>query len=384
MIPRGPTVQTILHRSFLLSLACLAVAWPARACNVPVFRYALERWPADRYLVILCQRGPLAAEDQALADTLAKAADREDGPANFSYHLIDLDKEAPETTAPLFVGEPKPDLPWLVVRYPREAGIKGHVWAGRLNREVVQTLLDSPARRELGKRILAGDSAVWVLLESGKKDKDDAAAALLTKQLQALPKALKLPDRTTSPQDQIDESGPPLHLAFSLVRVSRTDPAEKLFVAMLLHLEEDLGKFDEPMVFAVFGRGRCLLPMVGKGITAENIHGDAAALVAACSCEVKRLNPGVDLLLTVNWEERLKGRPAGPALPDSAALVPVAVPKGLPPEPVAVAGPEAASEPLPATARLVLVNWLVSGLLALSLLAGGVLFFIGRAKATKE
>ena len=38
-------------------LLAFLLAVPARACNVPVFRYALERWPADRYEVTVFHRG---------------------------------------------------------------------------------------------------------------------------------------------------------------------------------------------------------------------------------------------------------------------------------------------------------------------------------------
>jgi hypothetical protein len=44
------------------------------------------------------------------------------------------------------------------------------------------------------------------------------------------------------------------------------------------------------------------LPLIGAGITPDNIHESAAFLVGACSCEVKDLNPGFDLLLTANWD----------------------------------------------------------------------------------
>ena len=51
-----------------LILLVLSAAALAPTCNIPVFRYALERWPADSYEVILFHRGPLTAAEQALAD----------------------------------------------------------------------------------------------------------------------------------------------------------------------------------------------------------------------------------------------------------------------------------------------------------------------------
>ncbi|MFN5906454.1 MAG: hypothetical protein ACK5A3_10410, partial [Planctomyces sp.] len=40
---------------FLLFVSLLSVSALAAACQVPVFRYALERWSADQYrYVVLC------------------------------------------------------------------------------------------------------------------------------------------------------------------------------------------------------------------------------------------------------------------------------------------------------------------------------------------
>jgi len=37
----------------------------AYACSTPVFRYAMERWPADYYEGVLIHKGPLADDDPA-------------------------------------------------------------------------------------------------------------------------------------------------------------------------------------------------------------------------------------------------------------------------------------------------------------------------------
>ena len=37
----------------------LLLTGASRACNVPVFRYALERWAADHFEVVIFHRGPL-------------------------------------------------------------------------------------------------------------------------------------------------------------------------------------------------------------------------------------------------------------------------------------------------------------------------------------
>ena len=63
---------------------------PARACSIPVFRYALERWPPDRYGVAVFHRGRLAQADQAVADRLKQRALDETAPCNMIVRLVDL------------------------------------------------------------------------------------------------------------------------------------------------------------------------------------------------------------------------------------------------------------------------------------------------------
>ena len=87
---------------------------------------------------------------------------------------------------------------------------------------------------------------------------------------------------------------------------------------MLLAVEPDLHKFEkEPMVFAVYGRGRAMPPYVGKGITQANLVDCIAFLAGACSCMVKDENPGVDLLMRWDWDataERMAAEDEGSGL----------------------------------------------------------------------
>ena len=53
---------------FLLVLCVYVLLWltnPANACSIPVFRYAMERWPADYYEGIVIHKGPLADDNPA-------------------------------------------------------------------------------------------------------------------------------------------------------------------------------------------------------------------------------------------------------------------------------------------------------------------------------
>lgn len=317
----------------LLLVAGAAGGSAAWACNVPVFRYALERWHPDPYRATLFHRGPLTADQQSL---LARLADEPDGPpVNVTLRLVDVDELSDDADRELLAEQATDELPWLAVQYPRSLRNEQTVWGGALDEANVSRLVASPQRSELIRRLIGGQTAIWLLLECGQSEKDDAVAAQLEVELARLSQKLTLPELTASPQDDL-LSDAPLRVEFSLLRVPRDDPAEAPLVGMLLHAEEDLLEFDEPMVFPVFGRGRALLPLIGPGITEDNIHASAAFLVGACSCEIKDLNPGFDLLLAGDWDFQLFGGEAPEQVLATRAAVStgepefVAIPAGRP------------------------------------------------------
>ena len=293
----------ILHKAYSLQgILCIFLggillsAPPVRACDVPVFRYALERWHADPYEVIVFHRGVLTAEDRTLVDGLRHPLI----PANILVRLADADAPMDEATRKLWDAQTASELPWAVVRYPATGPSGERVWAEGLRSLDV---LDSPARREIARRILAGASAVWIMLESGRRERDDAVAELLSTQLMKMEEVLELPAPLSGAADEGRELDLPIR--FSMLRVSRTDPRERLLVRMLLHSEWDLEFSSEPMAFPVFGRGRVLYALVGDGIDEDNIRQTCSFILGACSCEVKDLCPGTDLLMSADWEGML-------------------------------------------------------------------------------
>ena len=128
---------------------------------------------------------------------------------------------------------------------------------------------------------------------------------MLTKELSRLQNELKLPE--IEDQDLSDLTADPesLKIRFSAVRLSRNNDAEAAFRNMLLHVEHDLldeAYIDQPMAFPVFGRGRVLYALVGDGLMPELIEEACQFLTGACQCTVKAENPGVDLLMQVDWD----------------------------------------------------------------------------------
>ncbi len=287
-------------------ITCL-VLWtaPAHACSVPVFRWALERWEADPYEVVVFHQGPMEPAEQAVVDQLTS-----DATANVAVRLVDLAEQPGDQTQALLERYTSLELPWVMVRYPAISMIKKDVWAGSLNDAALKTALDSPKRRDIAQRLIDGDAAVWVLLESGEKEKDDAAAKLLTEQLGEMQEMLKLPEQSVdlAYTGWNTPTPPDLPISFSLLRLSRAEASERMFVRMLLHSEPDLTTFEEPMAFPILGRGRALYALVGAGINEDNVAEACTFLVGACTCQVKQLNPGTDLLMAVDWDRRIEDK----------------------------------------------------------------------------
>ncbi len=257
------------------------------ACDVPVFKYALNTWPPDAYELVVVHRG---GEDASrLLEQLRQAAG---GFVNMAVR-----EAAPEVVQKKYgvlLDEGQSGaLPWLIVRYPVRMDTRGLVWAGSASVDEVGVWTDSPIRRKITRMLLDGSVGVWVFLESGDKTKDEAAYECLERELSRFERVMRL-------QDELGvESG----VTSKVLRLSRHDPAEKALLLMLTQSEPDLERlFAEPMVFPVYGRGLVLYALVGAGINAVTITETAEFLAGECSCEIKSQNPGMELLMTADWE----------------------------------------------------------------------------------
>jgi hypothetical protein len=247
-------------RKSALIVGLLAVAlMEASACTIPVFRYALNNWPGDQYEL---RAGAVQLPTNAVANLVVTPG--KDGPAR------------------LLLGQHE-------------------IWSGTLTKETLAAILDSPVRREVVKRIVHGDAAVWVLVESGNASADAAALRTLTDRLKYLQSVIQLPEQDPNdPSSQLGP-GPALAARFSVVSLSRKDPREAFTLAMLERSPEKT-----PTAFPVFGRGRVLAVLPQKDLTPENIEDVSAFLIGECSCQIKAAHMGWDLLVNCNWDEELE------------------------------------------------------------------------------
>ena len=291
----------------LVGVAALFAAGAADACSVPVYRWALERWAAAPYVLRVFDGWDEAGALEALrqckwANVIVEEESAREPDQGGRFELL----------------------------YP--SGVTGAPVLLEADALDAAAVVDSPVRRELVRRLLDGQSAVWLLVKCGDREKDAAAAAVLSEQIAVANKTLRLPDLAGDPA--INAPGAPnlagLRVEFSLLEIGRDDKSEAVLLRMLMGSEPDLEQTPgEPVAFPVFGRGRVLYALVGAGINPEMIMKACAFIVGPCACEIKSENPGFDLLLTADWESgaggvKLAGSMELPPLPGTALASPAA------------------------------------------------------------
>ncbi len=343
------TVLTRQRRASLaLAIALVAAAVPTTdACTIPVFRFALDRWDADAFRLVI----PAAWNTRPdLVKLLVPL--RGNGEANVRI------EESPDPTAT--------DAQLL---FPNTDAA---LWSGKLDAATLAPLLESPARRELVKRILAGDSLVWVVCTGTS---DSAEVQRIEKRLRYLEQVATLPTQDPSDADSQPGPGPPLALRFSVLRVALADPAERLFAAMLAgpNHQDWLAK-GTSFAAPVFAKGRVLGAWPLAELDDPAIEDASLFLIGRCSCRVKDSNPGWDVLLNIDWQRALAqvGKSANAqAAPSAEAAGPITV--------TAVPSPTAADRP-PTTGSL---PWPTIGCVVVaivSILAGAFLWRVAPIK----
>ena len=238
---------------------------------------------------------------------LQKGASEQGGAANYSLKVIDVTK--PEGKA---FAEQRSIVayPWVEIYYPIHSQVRTPVWSGPLSLDRARKILNSPSRSRLAHRLLDGDVAVWILIKSGHDQKDRRALESLKTHLDRASATLRIRDTGA------DVNGDPIEVTdfktypvrFSLMEIAHDDPDEVLLVNALLKSEPDLGRYDEPMAFPVFGRGRALYALVGDGLQEKIIREACESMLGWCSCEIKAQSPGTDLLISANWSRPFGGQ----------------------------------------------------------------------------
>jgi hypothetical protein len=271
----------MMKRISKILLGSLLAAATAGACTVPVFRFGLDRWQSDAYGLIADEEWKKSEAGKKVARTLEETA--------INLYLPKAEEEAK-------AGE-------LSVVWPRSTT---SAWRGKADQLDLKAMSSSSARDKIAKHILAGESAVWVMVGCGDKKKDAAFARRLGKRVKYIESVAAIPEQDPYDPDSRLGPGPELRLGFKMIRVERDDPKEKFFVTMLAGPEgEELLEGDEPFAGVVFGRGRVLGTWVASELDDEGVDEISLFLLGACSCRVKFMNPGWDLMMDLDWDEKL-------------------------------------------------------------------------------
>ena len=380
-----------------LKLICLLVFFQGivSACDVPVFRYALERWERDLYKVFVLHRGELNEADASLAEEIYDNSIGHGGHANIVAYKVDLNDpkqaedfyNAHEDLKQIQVA----DKPQLILLYPTSTRVFKAVWEGELNKSNVDELLNSKATAELMKGVLQGYSSTFLLLESGNKAKDEVAIQEIEMAIKTLKKELKMPEGVVQTDGVVTggkltpyqaaaidpsnvlESGIPLKIDFHLVRMPNNN-ANVIFRTILARTFKDESSEAEPKLFAFFGRGRLLGPMIGEDIIVKHLMQLSTYLCGACSCQVKSQNPGIDFLTNLNWQSYLAGSEVvvDKELPPLIGLIDVEDTQANE-APVTEGAQETVEADLPSENSSIKISGLITALLVLAFLIGGSL-----------
>ena len=287
----------------------------ADACNVPVFRYALENWPLSPYRAVIIANKPLTSIEKAGVKELRDAASPTKGFLNLTIQQFNS-QELVKTSFARSIGRaPKQKDVRLYLFYPVSTGRSRFFWSCSLNKETVKKIIDSPFRKTLVKKLLEGNSCVFVLLESGDKKEDDIVEEYLKKYLKKCKKTLKIPKGVVMKNGKVTggvgnvtdaadylKSDIPLKISFAVIRLPRKG-TDDVFVNLCLNMEPRLSRIKgTPVLLTVYGRGRIIPPITDKKVTSEDIDKINTFITDPCSCQVKDMNPGFDLLIKHDWD----------------------------------------------------------------------------------
>ena len=322
---------------------------------VPVFRYALERWYPDVYEAVIVHNGNLSEEQEKVKEFLKETTEDLEV-FNLYVNVVDLSLKEEGGYWRSFAEGKKDEAPKLYLFYPRMMRQPDPIWEAALTQENAELMIRSDVGQAIAREIVSGKSAVFLFMESGNKERDDAAYERLIRGLAEVEPELEIPLGIVSTEGEVlggDEyytgdpadrlrSTVPLKIDLATMRIGYDPKKEPILMASLLNMEPGLKEaLDEPMVFIIFGRNRVLAPMIGKWINEESIYMVSEYVCGACSCQIKQQNPGVDLLVAYDWDSALQGQSAIPekTLPPLEDIDIILTEEKPPPEEVAEVAP---------------------------------------------
>lgn len=271
-------LKTLAFQALLLSMA-----GSATACTVPVFRYALERWPPDPHVMTVSKD----IDFKAVRNIIARQH------ANI---WVEPSQAGQDDEVRIFYSD-----------------FNSHWHDARWDSNLVSRVCDSPLRRAIAQELVTGRTAVWILLKGNNEATNALVSQMVDTQLEEMEELMKLPeeldyedeeDGYTGPQSGASLSKVPVKIDFSLRELSRTNKQEEFFIKQIEGEGENFANPENPVAVAIYGQGR-MIPITGIALQPETIREICAYLAGECSCRVKALNPGRDVLMAANWSDAI-------------------------------------------------------------------------------
>lgn len=205
------------------ALAVCVLSTVAIACNIPVFRYAssVGNLMLARFSYSAMPRS-IPNKTRAFSQLVAQSQERRSN-LSLTISQVGTDKrpqsvELWETIRKL----PAVKLPYVVVHTSVNDKQAVNSWHGELAKFKAEHLLESP-RRELSKRLLKGDSVVWVVLKSPKQDRNEQLVKLLSAELKKLAKDTPFLEGLGLPGSEL-YAELPLLMQFTVLEIDPADP----------------------------------------------------------------------------------------------------------------------------------------------------------------
>jgi hypothetical protein len=225
------------------------------ACTTRVSEWVLLNALPNQYSLIYFHNGP---QSESLKKQNREVAEQIKG-ANIQFKTIQSGDVA---------------KPYYALYY------RGRFFSKYSTAHELKGLTSSPLREKIASEIMSGKLCVMLYLKTDNREKDEKGLTILKRALES------------SPFGKI----------ITVVELSRNSLEEQHFASMLLNVEDDLKEISEPMLFGIFGRFKALEPLLGRGISEENINLMIDYFKAECSCLIKDALPGTDILYTDSWE----------------------------------------------------------------------------------
>jgi len=194
---------------------------------------------------------------------------------NLNFRTIDVDFFKNKNEETMFEMVENNKMPFYALYY------KERFFTQFESADELLSSLKSPLLAKIANELKGGKLCVLLHLRTGKKSENNHSADILNKYLS-----------TSILKDIIP-----------VIQLDADDERENMFIKILLNVESDLPYINEPMLFGILGRFRILEPLVGKGITTENINYLIQFLSADCSCIIKTQMPGIDMLYYNKWKD---------------------------------------------------------------------------------